>query len=83
MRRIPPRGVPAEGEGWTELKIGAGHRLQAVDGLLTGMHEPGTSHFELLRAFAPDSLLQEAHQRAESLGYLFHEFGDSSLILRG
>ncbi|HKC12220.1 MAG TPA: S-adenosylmethionine:tRNA ribosyltransferase-isomerase, partial [Vicinamibacteria bacterium] len=32
------------GPGLTDLRIGAAHRLRVVDGLLTGIHEPGTSH---------------------------------------
>lgn len=57
--------------------------MRSMDGLLTGLHEPGTSHFELLQAFAPRGLLRAAHAHAEAAGYLAHEFGDSCLILRG
>ena len=71
------------GHGTTALVIGAGHRLRVVDGLLTGLHEPGSSHFELLKAFAPETLLRDALAHAEGVGYVAHEFGDSSLILRG
>jgi S-adenosylmethionine:tRNA ribosyltransferase-isomerase len=53
-----------------------------VDGLLTGIHEPGTSHFELLAAFAPRALLDAALGHAAAEGYLGHEFGDSMLVLR-
>jgi S-adenosylmethionine:tRNA ribosyltransferase-isomerase len=51
--------------------------------LLTGLHEPGTSHFSLLEAFAPRALLERSFRHAEREGYLQHEFGDSCLILRG
>jgi S-adenosylmethionine:tRNA ribosyltransferase-isomerase len=51
-----------------------------VEGLLTGIHEPGTSHFALLTAFAPAELLEQAYRHAERAGYVGHEFGDSSLI---
>jgi S-adenosylmethionine:tRNA ribosyltransferase-isomerase len=71
------------GGGVTSLVIGADHRLRVVDGLLTGLHEPGSSHFELLKAFAPEGLLRGALAHAEAEGYLAHEFGDSSLLLRG
>jgi S-adenosylmethionine:tRNA ribosyltransferase-isomerase len=74
-------GALTPGSGWTDLRIGPATRLRVVDGLLTGMHEPDTSHFELLRAFAPSSLLERAHAHATASGYLGHEFGDSSLIL--
>ncbi len=69
------------GRGVAALRISAGFEPRVVDGLLTGVHEPGTSHFELLRAFAPDPLLEEARGRAEAWEYLGHEFGDLSLIL--
>jgi S-adenosylmethionine:tRNA ribosyltransferase-isomerase len=70
------------GGGFTGLTIGAAHRPRVVDGLLTGLHEPGSSHFELLKAFAPEDLLRDALASAEAEGYLAHEFGDSSLVLR-
>jgi S-adenosylmethionine:tRNA ribosyltransferase-isomerase len=69
------------GEGVTDLRIDARHRLVVVDGLLTGIHEPGTSHFSLLTAFAPPPLVQRAYEHAGRHGYLGHEFGDSSLVL--
>jgi S-adenosylmethionine:tRNA ribosyltransferase-isomerase len=68
------------GPGVTDLRIGAAHRPRVVDGLLTGIHEPGTSHFALLTAFAPAELLEQAYHHAEAAGYVGHEFGDSSLI---
>ena len=42
------------GEGLAELKIGPEHRLEVVDGILSGTHEPGSSHFSLLSAFAAE-----------------------------
>jgi S-adenosylmethionine:tRNA ribosyltransferase-isomerase len=74
-------GALTPGSGWTDLRVGPATRLRVVDGLLTGMHEPETSHFELLRAFAPPALLARAHAHAAASGYLGHEFGDASLIL--
>ena len=76
-------GSVAPGEHLATLRLGPGYRLRVVDGLLTGMHEPGTSHFALLRAFAPEEVLLRADAHAESEGYLCHEFGDSMLLLRG
>jgi S-adenosylmethionine:tRNA ribosyltransferase-isomerase len=69
------------GEGATELLIGPGFRPRIVDGLLTGLHERGASHFALLEAFGPRAVLERAYAHAEREGYLCHEFGDSSLIL--
>jgi S-adenosylmethionine:tRNA ribosyltransferase-isomerase len=71
------------GEGWTDLRLGPGSRLRVVDGIVTGLHETGTSHFELLEAFAPRLLLERAGVLAEERGYADHEFGDSLLILPG
>lgn len=68
-------------EGEAKLVIGPGFRPRVVDGLLTGMHAPGTSHFALLEAFAPRALLEQASDHAERAGYLEHEFGDSCLVL--
>jgi S-adenosylmethionine:tRNA ribosyltransferase-isomerase len=71
------------GVGTTDLRIGPELVPRVVDGLLTGIHEPGTSHFDLLQAFASADLLAAAHRHAEAAGYLGHEFGDVSLILAG
>jgi S-adenosylmethionine:tRNA ribosyltransferase-isomerase len=71
------------GAGVTDLRLDADSRPRVVDGLLTGIHEPGTSHFALLGAFAPAPLLARAWSHAEASGYLGHEFGDSSLVLSG
>jgi S-adenosylmethionine:tRNA ribosyltransferase-isomerase len=72
--------VPA-GEGTATLTLDASFRPRVVTGLLTGMHEPGTSHFELMRAFARRELLERALEHAAQRGYLAHEFGDSCLVL--
>jgi S-adenosylmethionine:tRNA ribosyltransferase-isomerase len=45
------------------------------------MHEPEASHFDLLRAFLPETLLERAYREAIAAGYLWHEFGDAALIL--
>jgi S-adenosylmethionine:tRNA ribosyltransferase-isomerase len=74
-------GCVAAGHGYTRLHITAGHRLQIVDGLLTGLHEPAASHLDLLTAFLSPERLQAAYQEAIRLGYLWHEFGDLNLIL--
>jgi S-adenosylmethionine:tRNA ribosyltransferase-isomerase len=74
-------GRPVPSCGLTELLLGPGMRPRVVDGILTGVHEAGTSHFALLEAFAPRPLLERAHRLAEALGYLGHEFGDALLIL--
>lgn len=73
--------VPVERD--TSLVIGPGFRPSVVDGVLSGMHSRGTSHYALLRAFASESLLDRALEHAEAKGYLEHEFGDSCLVLSG
>jgi len=73
-------GVRA-GAGVTRLRIGPGHRLLAVDGLLTGLHEPEASHLDLLGAFVDPEVLGRAYTAALDAGYLWHEFGDVCLIL--
>ncbi len=73
------RVVPSQ--GWTHLRITPEHRLRAVDALLTGMHEPQSSHLDLLGAFVEPSRLRAAYAEAVQLGYLWHEFGDMNLII--
>ena len=65
------------------LVIGPGFRRRVVDGLLTGMHEDGTSHHMLMQAFAPAALLRDANAYADAHDYLQHEFGDVCLIIPG
>jgi S-adenosylmethionine:tRNA ribosyltransferase-isomerase len=69
------------GSGTTELRLRAGIARAVVDGLVTGIHEPDTSHFALLESFADRALLERAHVFAEEHGYLGHEFGDAVVIL--
>jgi S-adenosylmethionine:tRNA ribosyltransferase-isomerase len=75
-------GAVVAGEGLATQRITEGSRLQVVDAILTGVHEPNTSHFQLLRAFADESTLIRAFQTMEALGYRSHEFGDSMLLER-
>ena len=69
------------GDGLARGKIGPTTRLRVVDAILSGTHEPGTSHYELLRAFLEDSTLERATAELTARGYKTHEFGDSVLIL--
>ncbi|HEY6660339.1 MAG TPA: S-adenosylmethionine:tRNA ribosyltransferase-isomerase [Pyrinomonadaceae bacterium] len=69
------------GEGLAKGRIGPSTRLRVVDAILSGTHERGTSHYELLRAFLEDSTLQRATEELDANGYKTHEFGDSVLIL--
>jgi S-adenosylmethionine:tRNA ribosyltransferase-isomerase len=74
-------GEVAAGSGWTDLVITPGTELAAVDGLLTGWHEPEASHLLMLRAIAGCELLQNSYREAARSGYRWHEFGDLHLIL--
>jgi S-adenosylmethionine:tRNA ribosyltransferase-isomerase len=76
-------GPVRAGEGRTELKLGPADRLRVVDGLFTGMHEPEASHYALLQTLVARPLLDRAYAEAATAGYLWHEQGDSSLILPG
>ena len=67
--------------GWTNLRIQAGTRLRAVDAMITGLHEPDASHFDLLGAFLDETQLGAAYAEAVEQKYLFHEFGDSMLVI--
>jgi S-adenosylmethionine:tRNA ribosyltransferase-isomerase len=74
-------GELVAGAGVVDFVVRRGHERRVVDGLLTGMHEPHASHFELLSAFAETSLIEAAYDYAAREGYLGHEYGDSNLIL--
>jgi S-adenosylmethionine:tRNA ribosyltransferase-isomerase len=70
------------GDGVATQRIGAGTPLRVIDAILSGTHEPGTSHHELLRALADDHVLQRMTRELDTHGYRTHEFGDSVLIER-
>jgi S-adenosylmethionine:tRNA ribosyltransferase-isomerase len=70
------------GGGWTELVLSADRPARAVDGLITGWHAPGASHLELLEAVAGTDTVRAAYAAAVATRYLWHEFGDSALLLR-
>jgi len=73
-------GTVTAGAGWTNLVVTPERGLRAVDGLLTGWHEPQASHLQLLQAAAGRELLDRSYRAALKHGYLWHEFGDVHLI---
>jgi S-adenosylmethionine:tRNA ribosyltransferase-isomerase len=68
--------------GWTSHLVDPQHPPRAVDGLLTGFHEPRASHLNMLEAFVPTPFLKEAYDTAIDAGLLWHEFGDVHLVLK-
>lgn len=74
-------GTTHPGEGWTRLVITPARGLQAVNGMLTGMHEPRATHLAMLEALAGRAHLEITYAEALNEGYLWHEFGDLHLIL--
>jgi S-adenosylmethionine:tRNA ribosyltransferase-isomerase len=75
-------GTVHAGSGWTSLVISPERPLRVVDGLITGWHEPEASHLQMLESLAGPGLLERSYRTALAHGYLWHEFGDSHLILR-
>jgi S-adenosylmethionine:tRNA ribosyltransferase-isomerase len=75
------RGIVHPGEGWTDVVVTPERGAFAVDGLLTGWHEPEASHLQMLEAIAGRTLLDKAYEEASEHQYLWHEFGDVNLLL--
>lgn len=75
-RRPGPRGP-----GVHAALIHPGRPVRSVDGLVTGLHDPLASHLALLYAIVPSELVREGYSEAVREGYLWHEFGDSHLLL--
>jgi S-adenosylmethionine:tRNA ribosyltransferase-isomerase len=71
----------AAAAGWTEHVVTPDTGVAVVDGLLTGLHEPRSSHLRMLAAFAGQELLTRCYAAALERGYLWHEFGDVHLLL--
>jgi S-adenosylmethionine:tRNA ribosyltransferase-isomerase len=68
-------------KGFTRLYVHPQRGVNAVDGLVTGLHDPLASHLAMLYAIAGQKLVRSAYEEAVEQGYLWHEFGDSHLIL--
>ena len=69
-------------EGWTSLNVTPESPVRALDGLVTGWHDPDASHLDMLEAIAGRRLIAYLYGSAARHGYLWHEFGDVSLIIR-
>jgi S-adenosylmethionine:tRNA ribosyltransferase-isomerase len=67
--------------GWTSHVVTTSTGVRVVDGLVTGLHEPRSSHLRMLAAFHSPELLQRCYDEALAQGYLWHEFGDVHLML--
>src|SRR5262245_9662080 len=80
---VDPSGRVRAGDGLATRTLGASTPLQVVDAILSGVHEPATSHYQLLRAFADDETLHRADALMNALGYRTHEFGDSVFVEAG
>jgi S-adenosylmethionine:tRNA ribosyltransferase-isomerase len=76
-----PDGTVVAGEGWTDLVLGPDRPARTVEGLITGWHGPDAPHLNLLEAVAGPALVDEAYDVALETRYLWHEFGDSCLLL--
>ncbi|SDL56075.1 S-adenosylmethionine:tRNA ribosyltransferase-isomerase [Nonomuraea jiangxiensis] len=75
-------GRVAAAAGWTRHVVTPERGVRAVTGLITGLHEPRSSHLLMLTAVAGPAALAKAYEAALREGYLWHEFGDTHLILR-
>jgi len=76
-----PDGTVHAACGWTDLVISPGRPVRVVDGLVTGWHNPEASHLLLVESVAGAELTQRAYDAAVEERYLWHEFGDSCLLL--
>ncbi|MEO1288077.1 MAG: S-adenosylmethionine:tRNA ribosyltransferase-isomerase [Chloroflexota bacterium] len=68
--------------GFTRRYIHPKVGIHVIDGLITGLHDPVTSHLAMLYTVASEDRIREAYREAIAEGYLWHEFGDSHLIWR-
>lgn len=74
-------GKTHAGSGWTDLFITPQRGVRAINGLLTGLHEPRATHLAMLAALANRCHLSLAYEQALQQRYLWHEFGDLHLLL--
>ncbi len=74
-------GLVSPYDGWTDLVISPERGVQVVDGMITGWHEPASSHLMMLEAIAGRELLEASYEAALTQGFRWHEFGDTHLVL--
>jgi S-adenosylmethionine:tRNA ribosyltransferase-isomerase len=77
----PDEQLVVERSGFTRLVVHPARGVFSVDGLLTGFHDPGASHLAMLYAVAGRELVRDGYEQAIRGRYLWHEFGDSHLLL--
>jgi S-adenosylmethionine:tRNA ribosyltransferase-isomerase len=91
------RGITSPGEGWTDVVVSTQRPVRSVSGIITGLHEPRATHLMMLEQVIAAALrsgsspaashaeaarhLERAYALAMEHGYLWHEFGDSHLIV--
>ena len=80
---VEPDGSVRAGTGLATQRIGPTSSLRVADAILSGTHEPGTSHYELLGAFAERETLRQVDRELLLRDYRTHEFGDSVFVERG
>lgn len=76
-----PNGIAHSGEGWTDILITPQRGIRVVNGMLTGLHEPLSTHLAMLETLTGRQHLEITYREALNEGYLWHEFGDLHLIL--
>ena len=84
LESAAPAGRVVPTSGWTVLVLGPRRPARVVTGLLTGLHEPEASHLDLLEAVAGGGLVDRGYADVTgpaSPGYLWHELGDTMLLL--
>lgn len=79
--RLIGEGEPRSIEGVTILRVRQGCTMDRVDGMLTGYHDPLTSHFDFEAALVGTETLKQATSYAEDRGFRKHEGGDATLLL--
>ncbi len=78
---VDAAGRPIAARGWTDVVITPRNAVRVVDGLLTGFHEPKSTHLALLESIAGREKVERAYRAALDAGFLWHEFGDLHLIV--
>jgi S-adenosylmethionine:tRNA ribosyltransferase-isomerase len=74
-------GITHPGKGWTDIFITPHRGIRSINGLLTGLHEPLSTHLAMLETLTGRAHLEITYTEALKQGYLWHEFGDLHLIL--
>lgn len=74
-------GIVKPFKGGTDLYIFPGYKFKVIDAFVTNFHGAKSTRIAMAAAFTGSDLLMKGYSGAIEKGYLFYEFGDTTLTI--